>query len=126
MMAPEELADLRVIAEDSLEGLCSVERIVRIKLPNNSWKDVQQQVMSDVPCRKVYTGRSPVELAITGGQQQENKLIAVFLVPSDLAIYSDDIIVYEGKSYPVVGVENRTAGMYGRIYVYDDSKAAAA
>lgn len=125
MIAPEELADLRSLSNDALEGLCDVVRLVRTRQPNNSWKDVEQTVYSGVPCRKVPTGQTPLELATLSGQQQTDRTIAVFLMPFGTAIYTDDIVVRlpDGKHYPIAGVADRDGSMYVRVYVYDDSKA---
>lgn len=123
MLTAEELADLRGVSVGALEGVCSLLRSVKVAQPNHSWRTEEQTIASDVPCRKVPTNQTPQELSALSGQTQNNRVVTTFLLPATQAVYSDDILLYNGKRYPVAGVGDRTDGMYSRVYVYDDSKA---
>lgn len=97
--------------------------MVKVQKPNHSWSEEEQTIRSNVPCRKVPTTRTPEEMLALSGQTQNNRAITTFALPATVTVYSDDIILYEGKRYPVAGTNVRTAGMKRHVFAYDDSKA---
>lgn len=123
MLAPEEIASLRGAARASLGGVCDVTRKQRVRQPNGAWKIAPQTVASDVPCRKVPTGQTPEERAILEGTTLAERGVSTFLLTGDYTVYKDDVLVYGGKQYGVIGVYWRTDGEYTRALVYDDSAA---
>lgn len=113
-----------MVSEDALEGLCDVLRVVKTTEANHSWTEAEQTVRSGVHCRKVPTNQTPVELLALEGQVQNNRTVTTFLLPATEQVYGNDVLLYLGKRYPVAGVADRTAAMYLRVYVYDDSEPA--
>lgn len=124
MLAPEELASLRAVAQRSLSGKCTVLRIERQQQPNNTWKDVQVPVYTNIKCRKVPSGQTPVELAIMDTTEGQ-KGISTFLLEGSLVFYSNDVVQYPvgGKKYNVAGIADRTDEIYSRVIVYDDGRS---
>lgn len=122
MFAPEELASLREVAIASLPGTCSLARKQRVRLPNGSWRDDTVTVAIGVPCRKVPSGQTPQEQAVMQGTLGQRG-IATFVISGAIEVFVDDVIVFESKSYGVVGSHERTNGEYTRVIVYDDNKA---
>lgn len=128
MLAPEELLSLRAIGEASLSGRCDILRKTRVRQPNASWKDVNAPVATGVPCRKVPTGQTPGEQALlptTLGARG----VSTFVITGDIPVYKDDIIRYPattGIEYGVIGIYERTDGIYTRVIVYDNSSAPVA
>lgn len=124
MLAPEEMEDFRHAARASLGGLCNIVRKVRTRQPNGSFVDVATTVATRVPCRKGSTNQTPQERSILQNTILTSKGVSVFLFDSANQIYKDDVIVYLGKNYGVIGVLDRTDGEYDRVMVYDDSAPA--
>lgn len=126
MMAPEELLDLRGVAEESLEGFCDILRKGRVRQPNGSWRDESIVVAGNVPCRKVPTGQTPQEVAVMETTLSAHG-VSTFIITGDYPVFATDVIRYPsgaGIEYGVAGVHARTAGIYTRVIVYDESKAS--
>lgn len=126
MLSPEELVSLRGVARASLPGRCNHTRVTRVRQPNGTFRDVTTTIASDVECRKVATGQTPEERQVLEGTQLTSRGVATFIMDSSNAVYRDDVIVYGGKKYGVIGVLTRTDGEYVRVMVYDDSAAVPA
>lgn len=128
MLAPEELLDLRGVAEVSLEGVCDIMRKTRVRQPGGSWRDELVLVVGGVPCRKVPTGQTPQELAVMQ-TTLSTRAVATFILSGDYPVFATDVIRYPavgGVDYGVAGVQGRTEGIYTRVIVYDESKAPTA
>lgn len=121
MFAPEELADIRGVADDSLPVTCDLLRMVHVKQPNNSWRDDEQTIATGIKCRKVPTLRTPQELLAI--QAQTTHSVTTFLLSATAPpVYADDVLLSGGKRYPVAGVADRSDEIYIRVFVYTDSK----
>lgn len=123
MFAPEELADLRGVATEALSGRCDVLRLVRTRdVLDNSWTEGEQTVLSNIPCRKVPTRQTPDELLVNQSQTTAARAVTTFHLEATAVVYADDVLLYNGKRYPVAGVLDRTDQMYEHVVVYDNSK----
>jgi hypothetical protein len=121
VFASEELADFRAVADDALQGVCDLLRNVRTRQPNNSWRDVEQTVAAGIKCRKVPTLQTPEEL-LQFQTQNTRFVVRMLLSATAPPVYADDVLLYNGKRYPVAGVAERTDQIYMHVLVYDNSR----
>lgn len=107
MLRDAELANLREDALFFLPDRCTIARHIWVESAGGGFTgDVPTVIASNVPCRIGPAGSANV-LEVVATNIEPDSVARVFM-PEDVDVKAGDVITVVGKTYPVLGVTERS------------------